>query len=278
MNETAEAVSERVRISVVDHVAEVALSRPDKHNGLDYAMFMALSAAIDEVAATPAVRAVVLYGEGPSFCAGLDFAAFISEQRPVDALFVRRDGEDANLAQRVAYGWQALPMPVIAALQGNCIGGGAQIALGADIRIGSLDTRISIREVAYGLIPDMGATASLPRLVTADVAKELVWTGRFVSAEEALRIGLLTKVEEEPLEAARELAKTIASHSPDAIRHGKQLIEACYGPDPAVSLPLEERLQRELMQAPNQIAAVTATMIRQPAEFIDPPPTGVASG
>ena len=141
----------RVAVSLVGNVAEVRLDRPDKHNALDFAMFNAISDAIDEVADDPAVRAVVLHGAGKSFCSGLDLAGFAASGVPIEEMFVRRDGEDANLAQRVSYGWQLVPAPVICAVHGNCIGGGAQIALGADIRVIAPDATVSIREVQYAV-------------------------------------------------------------------------------------------------------------------------------
>ncbi len=175
-------------------MANVVLARPDRHNGLDYPMFDALNEALDELGGDPSLRAVVLSGEGRSFCAGLDFQSVLAEGRPIEDSFVRRDGEIANDFQRVAYGWQQLPVPVIAAVQGNCLGGGCQIALAADIRIAAPDLRLSVLEIKWGLIPDMGLTQSLPRLVGSDVAKELTFTGRIVDAEEALELGLVTRV------------------------------------------------------------------------------------
>lgn len=265
---------ERVIVEIADHVAEVRLNRGDKHNGLDYAMFEGISDAIDEVAAAPGVRAVVLHGDGKSFCAGLDFLAFAEEQRPVDALFARRDGELCNLAQRVAYGWQTLPVPVIAALQGNVLGGGAQIALAADIRIAHSEMKLSVLEIKWGLIPDMGLTQSLTRLVGIDVAKELTFTGRRLNGAEALEIGVVTKLADDPLAAARALAAEIATKSPDAIRRVKRLFEQTWHAGPAEALALEEELQRELLMSPNQLAAVQAGMSGEAAEFADPEPSG----
>ena len=144
-------------------------------------------------------------------------------------MFERRDGEEANLAQRVSYGWQALPAPVICAVTGACIGGGAQIALGADVRMIAPDARMSIREAHWGLIPDMGITRTLPRLVRIDVAKELVLTARMLDGAEAVRVGLATRLAEDPLAAAHELAAEIAARSPDAIRRGKFLLERRLG-------------------------------------------------
>src|SRR4051812_44490461 len=162
---------QRVRIAVEDPVAVVALSRPDKHNALDRAMFEAIIAAAEEVAATPGVRAVVLHGEGPSFCSGLDVASLMSDGGGgLDAVLARDDGRRANAVQRVCTDWIDLPVPVIAAVHGTCFGGGLQIALGADVRLVAPDARLSIMEGKWGLIPDMGITSTLPRLVRADVA------------------------------------------------------------------------------------------------------------
>jgi enoyl-CoA hydratase/carnithine racemase len=263
-------VTDRVAVDVSSHVAEVRLTRPDKHNALDFAMFEAIGEAIDSLAEDPSVRAVVLHGEGKSFCSGLDFPSFIAEGRPIDEMLARRDGDEANLAQRVSYGWQTLPAPVICAVHGNCIGGGAQIALGADVRIVAPDARFSIREAHWGLIPDMGITRSLPRLVRFDVAKELVLTARMLDGEEAVRVGLGTRVSESPLDDARALAAEIAARSPDATRRGKALLERAWTLPAAESLALEAELQRELLGTENQMKAVAAGMGGEPAEFTDP--------
>jgi enoyl-CoA hydratase/carnithine racemase len=134
---------DRTRIEVADHVAVVTLSRPDKHNALDREMFEGIAAAAAEVGVTPGVRAVVLCGEGPSFSSGLDVASFLADgPNGFDILLDRQGPRQANLAQRVATDWLDLPMPVIAAVHGNCFGGGLQIALGADIRIAAPDARL----------------------------------------------------------------------------------------------------------------------------------------
>jgi len=266
----AGASRHRVEVTIADHVAEVRLDRPEVHNALDFAMFGAIGAAIDELAADASVRAVVLHGAGPSFCSGLDLASFAASGPSIEEMFARRDGEDANLAQRVSYGWQLLPAPVICAVHGNCLGGGAQIALGADIRIIAPDATLSIREVHWGLIPDMGITRSLPRLVRSDVAKELVLTARMLDGAEAARLGLATRVGDDPLAAARGLAAEIAARSPDATRRAKALIERAWTMAPADSLALEEELQRELLGTANQMKAVEAGMGGDPGEFDDP--------
>ena len=263
------ASENRVRVEIEGHVAEVTLDRPDKHNGLDYPMFEAINAAIDRLRETPGLRAVVLTGAGRSFCAGLDFAAVMAAGVPIEDSFARREGEIANDFQRVAYGWQQLPVPVIAAISGNALGGGCQIALAADIRIAAPDLRISVMEIKWGLIPDMGLTQSLPRLVGGDVARELTYSGRVLGAEEALGLGLVTRVEERPLEAARELAAEIAARSPDAVRRAKRLLEEAPSLPAADALALEESLQRELLGTPNQLEAVRAALSGESARFSD---------
>jgi enoyl-CoA hydratase/carnithine racemase len=234
-------------------------------------MFQALHDTIDSLKDEPAVRAVVLHGDGPSFCSGLDVASFMSDNGgPTVNLLDRLPGEDANYAQRVATGWAEVPAPVIAAVHGNCFGGGLQIALGADIRIAAPDAKLCVMEIRWGLIPDMGITRTISRLMPIDRAKELTFTGRRVSGEEAAAIGLATSVADDPLAAALELARDIAGKSPNATRDAKRLYDEMWTASPAESLALESELQQALIGSPNQLAAVTAGMTKQPAEFADP--------
>src|SRR3954465_7877533 len=261
----------RVRIEVEDHVAVVSLNRTDKHNALDGAMFEGILAAAEEVAETPGVRAVVLHGEGASFCSGLDVASLMSGPISLEDI-LERNGR-ANLAQRTCTDWIDLPVPVIAAIHGNCFGGGLQIALGADVRIATPDARLSIMEGKWGLVPDMGITSTLPRLLRLDVAKELTYTSRVLSGAEAAELGLVTRSAGDPLAAARELAAQIAERSPDAVRAAKRLYDTSWQAPVEEGLLLETELQVGLIGSPNQMAAVTAGMTKQPAEFEDPQPS-----
>jgi enoyl-CoA hydratase/carnithine racemase len=265
--------SERVRVEVADHVAVVTLTRADKHNALDGAMFQGIVDAAAAVGGTPGVRAVVLHGEGPSFCSGLDVASLMGGGGPLsmDDL-LDRSGHRANIAQRVATDWIDLPFPVIAALHGNVFGGGLQIALGADFRISAPDASLSVMEAKWGLVPDMGITSTLPRLVRIDVAKELTYTARRFSGEEAAALGVVTRVAADPLAAAKELAAEIAGRSPDAVRAAKRLLDSAWNAPVDEGLVLETELQRALLGSKNQMAAVTAGFTKQPAEFEDPPP------
>ncbi|MGB1579928.1 MAG: crotonase/enoyl-CoA hydratase family protein [Nevskiales bacterium] len=261
---------ERIRLNISDQVAEVRLMRAEKHNALDSEMCLQLNATSDELMSRKDVRAVVLCADGPSFCAGLDLASFMGGGLSLDDIFSLREGDIANTAQRMAYAWKALPMPVIAALHGVCYGGGCQIALCPDIRIAAADTRLSVMEIKYGLIPDMAITQSLPQLVGLDVAKELTYTGRIVEAEEALRLGLITRIADDPYAEAMELAGQIAARSPHAIRDIKRLYDESWKAEPAVGLKLEADLQKNLLGSPNQMKAVQAAMTKQAAVFDDP--------
>jgi len=263
---------DRVRIETEDHIAVVTLVRSDKHNALDVAMFEAIIAAAEQVSAEPGVRAVVLHGDGPSFCSGLDVASIMSSQANGGGGFDRLTDEAPNWFQRTAYDWVRVPVPVIAAIHGNCLGGGLQIALGADIRIATPDARLSVMEVKWGLIPDMSITQTLPRLVGIDVAKELTFTARVFSGEEALSLGVVTRVAADPLAEAMSLARDIAAKSPDAVRRAKRLLDEAWNGSPAETLALEARLQRELIGSPNQLAAVTSGFTKEPASFVDPEP------
>src|SRR4051812_18035954 len=257
--------NERVAIAVDDHVAVVTLNRPEKHNALDGPMFEGIVAAARDVAARTDVRAVVLHGAGPSFCSGLDVSAFAS----IDGILERPPGERANLAQATCTGWIDVPAPVIAAVHGSCFGGGLQIVLGADIRFAAPDARLSVMESKWGLVPDMGITSTLPRLVRIDVAKELTYTARVLTGAEAAELGLVTRIAKDPLAAARELAAEIAARSPDAVRSAKRLYDESWNAPAEEGLLLETALQRALIGSPNQLAAVTAGVSRQPAEFVD---------
>src|ERR1019366_8787031 len=165
---SATETEQRVKVEISDHVAVVSLTRPEKHNALDIPMFEGILSAAERLRSEPGVRAVVLHGEGPSFCSGLDVMSIMASGSGPEGLLEPLRGETPNWFQRAAYDWLRVPVPVIAALHGNCLGGGLQIALGADIRLATGDARLSVMEVKWGLVPDMAITRTLPRLVRLD--------------------------------------------------------------------------------------------------------------
>ena len=270
MTSSEVTTEQRVAISVAEHVAVVTLTRPKKHNALDVAMFEAIADAASRVAAEPGVRAVVLHGDGPSFCSGLDVAGVMAGQTDSDDLMAPLRGPFPNWFQRPAHKWIEVPVPVIAAIHGHCLGGGLQIALGADIRFATPDARLSVLEVKWGLIPDMAITRTLPRLVGIDVAKELAFTGRIVSGSEAASLGLVTHVADDPLAAALALANQIAERSPDAVRGMKRLFNQAWTGSTEETLKLEADIQLGLLGTHNQLESVRAGMLKEPAQFTDP--------
>lgn len=265
--------AQRVRIDIdAQGIAEVRLSRPDKMNALDFAMFDAIAAAIDRLRREPAVRVVVLHGEGRAFCAGLDMGRMskIASQAEGGFRDLRpRTHGPANSAQYVAQGWRSLPVPVIAAVHGVAFGGGLQVALGADVRLASADLKMSVMEVKWGLVPDMAGMLLMRGLVRDDCARELTFSGRIVEAEEAVRIGLATRVCADPLAAAREMAAALAQRSPDALRAAKRLLNlAQAGASETALLQAESDEQVALMGSPNQVEAVRANLEKRTPNFV----------
>ncbi len=264
---------DRVSISVTDGVADVRMTRAEKRNALDGAMFLALAEAGERLQHESAVRVVVLSGEGASFCAGLDFGAMAGlADRSTDPgqPGLIKEGQITHLGQQVAWVWQELPVPVIAAVHGHAIGGGIQIALGADIRIVHPDTQMSVREVHWGIVPDMTGTMMLSQLVRSDVAKELVMTARMFDGREAFSLGLATKLSETPYDDAMAMAHEIAAKSPEAIRGAKALIGGLYNKGAAEQFAAERRTISALVGLPNQVEAVMANFEKRPPIFADP--------
>ena len=265
-------MSEIVSVTRDGHIAVVEFNRPQKHNALSLDMFDAIIAAGESLRGDDRVRAVVVCGAGPSFCAGLDFEDMQKLMGDDDAAAVlgrllKRDGEPDNIAQRAAHIWRKVDAPVIAALHGAVFGGGLQIALGADLRIADPDAQFSIMEVRYGLIPDMGITQALPDLLPIDKALELTWTSRVIDATEAERLNLVTRVVSDPRAIAMETAATIAAQAPSAVRAAKRLYQRAWRADQVTGLTVEESLQRELIGGAEQIEAVMAAAEKRAAKF-----------
>jgi len=264
-------MTERVKIDIKDFVAEVAMTRADKMNALDPAMFAALAEAGESLKGRKDVRAVVLYGQGQNFCAGIDTGSFASMAQGIgevrESLLNPASGEMANRFQKPCFVWQELAVPVVAAIQGVCFGGGAQLALSADFRFAAPDVRFSIMESKWGLVPDMGLTQNLPKLIRADQAKDLIMSARILTAAEASDMGLLTRVTENPLDDARAYAADLAARSPEAVQGAKRLVEQSWAAAVGEGLKLEAVIQADIIGYPNQIEAVMANMQKRPPKF-----------
>jgi enoyl-CoA hydratase/carnithine racemase len=266
--------NERVQVTLNAGVAHVQFNRPDKLNALDSAMFEALIETGNRLKVLPGLRAVVLSGAGKAFCAGLDMARFQAMASGADSTASLRLGprvhDACNVPQYAALVWRSIPVPVIAAVHGAALGGGLQIALGADVRIVAPDSKLGLLEIRWGIVPDMGAFIVLPELMSADRIRDLVYSGRTVGGTEAVAMGLATRTSDTPLEDALAMARDIASRNPDAIRACKALVAAAFSPDQAERLQRESDAQIAIMERPNQREAVLAQLEKRAARFIDP--------
>ena len=269
-------MSDAVIIEIEKGVADVRINRPAKRNAVDGDVMNGLLGALDTIGADPAVRCVVLSGVGKGFCAGLDMASFgdmVSGDLTSDSAasaYDEVDASGANRVQRLGWGWQALGIPVIAAVHGGALGGGLNIALGADIRIMAPDARLGFVEITFGLLPDMSATQSLANIARLDRIKELLFTGRRFTGEEAYEYGLATMLSETPRETALEMAHTIANRNPDAIRAAKQMLNSSAMESAREGLVAESNCSRTLMGTANQLEAIMAAMEAREPKFDDP--------
>ena len=258
---------ERVLLDLDGGVAHVRLNRPDKLNALDPAMFEAVADVIARLHDMRGARCVVLSGEGRGFCAGLDMASMagLGDGGPAE----ERGYGDANLFQHVAWGWRTLPQPVIAALHGVVLGGGLQIASGADVRIAAPDARLAVRELHWGIVPDMAGYALWRGVVREDHLRELTYSAREFDGADAVRLGFATRLADDPVAEALTLARAIAGRNPDAVRAAKRLFAVAAEAEPVVILREETAEQVRLLRTPNQVEQVRANMEKRAATFED---------
>jgi enoyl-CoA hydratase/carnithine racemase len=276
-------IDDRVTISVIDGIADVKMNRADKRNALDNAMFTSLSAAGEYLKKLDGLRVVVLSGDGASFCAGLDFSSFAqmaeaapkanaADKKPVEKSDMNAgamvDGRITHMAQQVCWVWQEVPVPVIAAVHGHALGGGIQIALGCDIRIVHPETQLSVREVHWGLIPDMTGTLMLSRLVRPDIVKNLVFTARMFSGREAHEMGIATQLSQDVHADAMTMAREIAGRSPDAVRGAKKLVNLLANSGAAEQFAAERATIGQLIGSANQAEAVMSHFEKRPPNFV----------
>lgn len=271
-------MSERISVTIEGGVADVRLTRADKMNALDDAMFEALIETGERLAAEKNVRAVVISGEGRAFCAGLDMGNFGRMAAPKESgkkdegLLGRLEKRTHGVANRPQYAvwvWRELPVPVIAAVHGVAYGGGFQLMLGADMRYVAPETKLSIMEIKWGLVPDMAGTQIMRHLVREDIVRELTYTGRVFTGEEAGRYGFATRVTASPREEALATAREIAGKSPSAIRAAKRLLNAAVVVEPVEGLIMESVEQDSLIGNPNQIEAVMSNLEKRAANYTD---------
>ena len=272
-------MSERVTISVENHIADVRFNRPDKMNALDPEQIDAIVEAGEKLAAMDGIRAIVLSGEGRAFCAGLDMGSFAAsaaettkadgEGSPLSKTLAERTYGNANKYQHIVLLWRKLKAPVIAAVHGPCIGGGLQFASAADIRVVAPDAKMSIMEMRWGLIPDMGSYTTWRSFVRDDILRELTYTNRIFTGEEGRELGFVTHLSDDPHAKAMEIATEIASKHPQAVQLAKQLINELPDMNEDEILMMESEGQDKVSRTPNQVEAVFAFMQKREANFVD---------
>jgi enoyl-CoA hydratase/carnithine racemase len=264
-------LTDLVQTDFSDGIATVTLNRPEKKNALNRDMFDAISAAGEELKTRKDVRAVILTGAGSDFCSGLDTALFMEWAQDFDALRATLrsppTGERANWFQKPCYVWAELDVPVIAAITGVAFGGGAQLALAADFRIARPDAQFSIMEGKWGIIPDLGITQNLPKLIRADQAKELIMSARILSGTEAAEMGLVTAIAADPLAHAAAMAKELTGRSPEMLKMAKCLVDTAWSQPAGEGLKTEAELQAQIIGGPNQIEAVMAAVQKRAPKF-----------
>ncbi len=256
----ASSPSDVVTVRVVDHVAVVTLDRPDRRNALDWAMFDGLRAAAAGIAADGRVGAAVVTGAGGTFSSGLDTSLFGA---------AGPDGVDADFIAKLQGAFTAfedLAVPTIAAIEGWCLGGGAQLAAACHLRLVTDDARIAIAERRWGLVPDLGGTYRLPRLIGLGRANDWVMTGRTIEADEAIASGF-AQGRVTSLDEAVVFARDLAT-APGATRRVASLLRENLDRPREEALAAEARTQLEVMAGPDVAEAARAAAEGRPPEFV----------
>lgn len=252
---------------ITNGIAHVRLTRPDKLNALTLATLHELIATAQELRADKTLRAVVISGEGPSFCAGLDFGSVLKSPAGIVKAFVPLPWRGTNAFQEACWAWRRLPVPVIAAVDGHCYGGGLQLALAADFRIATPESEWSVLEARWGLIPDMTGIRSLAELVGIDTAKMLTMTAQMLSGKEAADLGLVTELAADPVVAALALAHRISERSPDSVAAAKRLFNRSWNSSPRATFARERAEQLVLLAVSNTAAARKAAFTKVAPAF-----------
>ncbi|WP_232358285.1 crotonase/enoyl-CoA hydratase family protein [Paraneptunicella aestuarii] len=245
-----------VTLDIVDNIAIVTLNRPDKHNALNMDMFKAIDKVSGKLRKNKHIRAVIVQGSGVDFCTGLDIKSILTKPLSGLKLLWKWFPGSSNLAQRVSTNWRKIPVPVIMSIHGRCWGGGLQIALGADFRICTPDSTLSVMEAKWGLIPDMGGTVGMREIVPLDKALDFAMTAREITAQEALECHLITEISDNPKERSLALAKQIAENSPDAVAKIKRVFHKSWHNNDWATLARESFWQWFMLLGKNQRIAV----------------------
>jgi enoyl-CoA hydratase/carnithine racemase len=256
-----------VTCTVQGGIAQVRLDRPDKLNALTLQILDDLVSTAQMLRRDKTLRAVVIAGEGDAFCAGLDFGSVLKQPAKIVTAFVPRPWRGTNTFQEACWAWRRIPVPVVAAVHGHCLGGGLQIALAADFRIATPDSRWSVLEGKWGIIPDMTGIRTLSELVGIDTAKKLTMTADVITGKEAHDLGLVTELDADPLAAADELVSRLVQRSPDQLAAAKRLFDSSWTSSPRRTFARERLEQAYLLAARNTKVAREAAFKKIVPEF-----------
>jgi enoyl-CoA hydratase/carnithine racemase len=244
-------------------VATVTIARPEVRNAMDMDVFAGLAEAGARAGADPSVRAVVVTGEGTNFSSGIDTTVFTSGSNGNPA------GIDIGRLQSSFTVFETIPKPTIAAVAGPTFGGGLQLAIACDFRVAAADVELSVMEVRWGIVPDLGGTQRLPRLIGLGRAKELAMTARRVGADEAQQMGLVNKVVPAGahIQHAAEWARELAAGPPLALAAIKRLMNGAFDAPVRHGLDREATAQRRILASSDFIEAVTARVEKREPHF-----------
>ena len=259
--------AERVKITINNQIATVTLNRTDKKNAFDMPMFWALHAAQKTLRNNRSIRVIILTANGEDFSTGLDIKQILSNRLSAIRLLWKWLPGNANLAQRVVYDWQKIPVPVICAIQGRCYGAALQIALGCDFRIAATDSELAIMEAKWGLIPDMAGNLGLHANVALDQAMRLAMAAQIIDANHAKQLGLISEISDAPLARAEHFANELCQTSPDALGGIKKLYHGLWNSKSRRLLAKETYYQWKILLGKNQRQAVYAQSKKELARF-----------
>ena len=263
-------MSEFVEFELKNNIAIIELNRPEKKNALTLEMLQNLTKIGDHLKTEDNLSCVLITGKAGVFCSGIDVTNFLSlanDKELLNSLLAPFEGKPYNKMQKPCIIWQELAVPVIAILEGPVFGAGLQLALGADIRIAAPTAEFSIMETKWGLIPDMGITQTLPKLMNYDQALLATITSTLISARKAYELGLITVCAENPYEKGFKLVEELCSRSPDALRAAKTLYKKAWQKANIENLQLEALLQTKLIGSANQMEAVFANIENRRPNF-----------
>jgi enoyl-CoA hydratase/carnithine racemase len=256
-----------VTSEITDHIAQVRLNRPEKLNALTLDLLDELAGTAHRLRRDKTLRAVVIAGSGDAFSAGLDFAAVLRQPHRIVTAFLPRPWRGTNAFQEACWAWRRLPVPVIAAVHGHCLGAGVQIALAADFRYADPDSSWSVLEAKWGIIPDMTGIRSLSELVGIDTAKRLTMTADTFTGRDAHDLGLVTELSLDPVAAATAFAHRLAERSPDQLAAAKRVFDRTWFASPRRTFAWERIEQLRLLVTENTRIAREAAFSRETAAY-----------